>query len=92
MVLSTLTMELLSLKLEASWDLTTTSLTLASAVRFPDRGFGISSIPLSKAGYGIDIEPHAILVPLLSPWSVDCDRVPRFPSSLGALVSEVSWA
>ena len=90
MVLSTLTMELLSPKLEAYGDLTTTSLVLVFVVRFPDKGFGFSFIPLSKAGCGTG--PHASLVPLLSPWSVDCDRVPRFPSSLGALFGEVSWA
>ena len=90
MVLSTLTMELLSLELEASGDLTTTSLALIFAMRFPDKGFGFSSIPLSKAGCGTG--PHASLVSQLSPWSVDCGRVPRFPLGLGALVSGVSWA
>ena len=88
--MSTLTMELLSLKLESSGDLTTTSLALVFAVRFPDKGFGFSSIPLSKAGCGTG--PHASLVTQLSPWSMDCGRVPRFPLGLGALVSGVSWA
>ena len=90
MVLSILTMELLSFKLEASGDLITTSLALAFAVRFPDKGFGFSSIPLPKAGCGTG--PHASLVSQLSPWSVDCGRVQRFSLNLGALVSGVSWA
>ena len=68
----------------------TTSLTLAFQLRFPDKGFGFSSIPLSKVGCGA--RPHASLVSLFSPWSVDCDRVQRFPSSLDALVSGNSWA
>ena len=76
LALSTLTMRLLSPKLEASGDLTTTSLALVFAVRFPDKGFGFSSIPLSKAGCGTG--PHASLVLLLSPWSVDCGRVQGF--------------
>ena len=83
-------MGLLSPKRETSGDLTTTSLTLAFAVRFSNKVFGFSPIPLSKAGCGPG--PHASLVSLLSPWSVDCGRVPRFPLGLGALVSGVSWA
>ena len=90
LALSTLTMRLLSPKLEASGDLTTTSLALAFAVRFPYKGFGFSSIPLSKAGCGT--WPQASLVSQLSPWPVDCGRVPRLPLGLGALVSGVSWA
>ena len=90
LALSTLTRRLLSLKLEASGDLTTTSLALVFAERFPDKGFGFSSIPLSKAGCGT--WPQASLVSQLSPWPVDCGRVPRFPLGLGALVSGVSWA
>ena len=88
MVLSTLTVKLLSLKLEASEDLTTTSLTLVLAVRFPDKGFGFHPSPSPR----LRVALGNMLAPLLSPWSVDCDRVPRLPSSLGALVGEVSWA
>ena len=67
--LSTLTTLLLSPKLEASGDLTTVSLTLAFPERITDKSFGFSSITISKAG--CRHVPHASLVSLVSPWSVD---------------------
>ena len=88
--LFTLTVLLQQLKLEASRDLTTTSLTLMCPVRFPGKGFGFSFVPLSKSGWGT--RPYASLVSLVSPWSVDCGKVPRFPSGLGASECEVSLA
>ena len=80
--LSTLIRSLQLLKLEAYGDLTTTSLTLVYPVRFPDKGFEFSSIPLSKSGWGT--RPYASLVSLVSPWPMDCEKVPIFLSGLSS--------